>query len=84
MITYKQLTQAKIFEDCQNNFNNKYQFLSFLDVTINLDKFVSHFHTSAGRPQKQKLYPMLKELLIQRIFSIPTDMLPIVFLKYCQ
>ena len=84
MITYKPLTWAEIFENCQNNFNNKYQFLSFLDEAINLDKFVSHFHTSAETPQKQKLYPMLKKLLIQRIFSIPTDMLPIVFLKYCQ
>lgn len=84
MVTYKQLTWEEIFEDCQNNFNNKYQFLSFLDETINLDKFVSHFHTSAERLRKHKLYPMLKELLIQRIFSISTDMLPIVFLKHCQ
>lgn len=84
MITYKHITWVEIFENCQNKFNNKYQFSSFLDVTINLDKFVSHFHTRAERPRKHKLYPMLKGFLIQRIFSIPTDMLPIVFLKYCQ
>ena len=46
--------------------------------------FVSHFHASTGRPRKYQLYPMLKALLIQRIFSIPTDTLLIVFLKYSQ
>ena len=90
MITYKQLTLAEIFEDCQNKFDNdKYQFLSLLDEAINLDEivpvsFVSHFHAHTGRPRKHQLYPMLKALLIQRIFSIPTDTLLIVFLKYSQ
>ena len=90
MITHKQLSLAEIFEDCQNKFDNdKYQFLSLLDETINLDEivpvsFVSHFHASTGRPRKHQLYPMLKAFLIQRIFSIPTDTLLIVFLKYSQ
>ena len=90
MITHKQLTLAEVFEDCQNKFDNdKYQFLSLLDDAINLDEivpvsFVSHFHARTGRPRKHQLYPMLKALLIQRIFSIPTDMLLIVFLKYSQ
>ena len=90
MITHKQLTLAEIFDDCQNKFDNdKYQFLSLLDETINLDEivpvsFVSHFHASTGRPRKHQLYPMLKALLLQRIFSIPTDTLLIVFLKYSQ
>ena len=81
---------AEIFDDCQNKFDNdKYQFLSLLDETINLDEivpvsFVSHFHASTGRPRKHQLYPMLKALLLQRIVSIPTDTLLIVFLKYSQ
>ena len=70
MITYKQLTLAEIFEDCQNEI-----------VPVS---FVSHFHASTGRPRKHQLYPMLKALLIQRIFSSPTDTLLIVFLKYSQ
>ena len=90
MITYKQLTLAEIFEDCQNNFgNDKCRFLSLLDEAINLDEivpvsFVNHFHAHTGRPRKHQLYPILKALLIQRIFSIPTDTLLIVFLKYSQ
>ena len=90
MITYKQLSLADIFTDCQNKFNNdKYEFLSILDENINLDEivpvsFVSHFHAATGRPRKHLLYPMLKALLLQLIFSIPTTSLLIVFLKYSQ
>ena len=54
MITYKQLTLAEIFEDCQNKFDNdKQQFLSLLDEAINLDEivpvsFVNHFHATTN------------------------------------
>ena len=74
MITYKQLTLAEIFEDCQNKFDNdKYQFFSLLDEAINLDVivpvyFISHFHASTGRPCKHQLYPLLKALLLS-VFS---------------
>ena len=90
MITYKQLTLAEIFEDCQHKSDNdKYQFLSLLDEVINLDEivpisFISHFHATTGGPLKHQLYPILKAHLLQRIFSIPTDTLLIVFLKYSQ
>ncbi len=41
MITHKQLSLADIFTDCQNKFDNdKYEFLSILDETINLDEIV--------------------------------------------
>ena len=90
MITYKQLSLADIFTDCQNKFDNdKYKFLSLLDETIDLDEivpasFVSHFHAATGRPRRHLLYPMLKALLLQLIFSIPTVSLLIIFLKYSQ
>ena len=90
MITYKQLSLADIFTDCQNKFDNdKYEFLSILEQTIDLDEivpvsFVSHFHAATGRPRRHLLYPMLKALLLQLIFSIPTISLLIVFLKYSQ
>ena len=90
MITHKQLSLKDIFTDCQKKFDNdKYQFLVLLDEAINMDEivpvsFVTHFHALTGRPRKHLLYPMLKALLLQRIFSIPTDTLLIVFLKYSQ
>ena len=90
MIPYKQLSLADIFTDCQNNFDNdKYAFLELLENTINLDElvpasFISHFHAATGRPRRHLLYPMLKALLLQLIFSIPTTSLLIIFLKYSQ
>ena len=37
MITYKQLTLAEIFENCQEKFDNdKYQFLSLLDDAFSI------------------------------------------------
>ena len=82
MITHKQLSLAEVFEDCQNKFDNdKYQFLSLLDEAINLDEivpvsFVTHFHASTGIPRKHQLYPMLKALLLQRIFFKPDRYAP--------
>lgn len=90
MIPYKQLSLADIFQNCQNDFHNdKYQFLELLEQTIDLDEivpvsFLLHFHARTGRPRRHKLYPMLWALLLQRIFSIPTDSLLILFLKYSQ
>ena len=82
MITHKQLTLAEVFEDCQKKFDNdKYQFLSLLDEAINLDEivpvsFITHFHASTGIPRKHQLYPMLKALLLQRIFFNPDRYAP--------
>lgn len=90
MITHKQLSLADIFEDCQNQFeNDKYEFLALLDETIDLEEivpasFISHFHALTGRPRRHLLFPMLKALLLQLIFSIPTVSLLIIFLKYSQ
>ena len=90
MITYKQLSLADIFTDCQNKFDNgKYEFLTLLDETIDLEdivpvSFINHFHASTGRPRRHLLFPILKALLLQLIFSIPTVSLLIIFLKFSQ
>ena len=90
MIPYKQLSLADIFTDCQKKFDNdKYTFLELLENTIHLDEivpasFVSHFYAATGRPRRHQLYPMLRALLLQLIFSIPTVSLLITFLKYSQ
>lgn len=88
MIPYKQLSLAEIFTDCQEKFeNDKPAFLSLLENNINLDEFISisfrnHFCALTGRPRKYPLHAMLWALILQRIFSIPTDSLLIVFLQY--
>ena len=88
MITHKQLTLAKVFENCQNIFdNNKPAFLYLLEQHIDPDKIIpisfrNHFYASTGRTRKYPLQAFLWALIIQCIFSIPTDQLLLTFLTY--
>ena len=88
MITYKQLSLNDIFQDCQNIFeNDKPQFLTLLEQHIDLDEiipvtFYNHFYASTGRTRKYSLHALLWALIIQHIFSIPTDQLLLTFLHY--
>lgn len=88
MITYNQMTLADIFAETQNIFeSDKPEFLKLLESTINLYEivpvsFVNHFYSSTGRPREYSLASFLWALIIQRIFSIPTDSLLLIFLKY--
>lgn len=88
MIPYKQLSLADIFENCQTFFEeDKPKFLSLLEQHIDLDEiiplsFFNHFYASTGRKRKYPLRAFLWALIIQRIFSIPTDQLLLTFLTY--
>ena len=88
MIPYKQLSLADIFTDCQEKFeNDKPAFLSLLENHIDIDEFIpisfrNHFYASTGRTRKYPLQAFLWALIIQRIFSIPTDQLLLTFLAY--
>ena len=88
MISYKQLSLADIFADCQEKFEqDKPAFLSLLESHIDLDEMIpfsfrNHFYTSTGRTRKYPLQALLWALIIQRIFSIPTDQLLLTFLSY--
>lgn len=88
MIPYNQLSLADFFQDCQEIYeSDKPVFLSLLQQHIDLDKIVpasfrKHFYASTGRTRKYPLYAFLWALIIQRIFSIPTDSLLLVFLHY--
>ena len=88
MIPYNQLSVADIFADCQNKFeDDKPAFLALLESYIDLDEIVpvtfrNHFYASTGRTRKYPLYALLWALIIQRIFSIPTDQLLLTFLHY--
>lgn len=88
MIPYKQLSLAEIFQDCQDKFDNdKPAFLSLLENHIDMDEIIpisfrNHFYASTGRTRKYSLHALLWALIIQRIFSIPTDELLLTFLHY--
>ena len=77
-----------IFQDCQDKFeNDKPAFLSLLEQHIDLDEMIpasfrNHFYASSGRTRKYPLQAFLWALIIQRIFSIPTDQLLLTFLAY--
>ena len=88
MIPHKQLSLADIFSDCQEKFEtDKPAFLSLLESHIDLDEIIpisfrNHFYASTGRTRKYSLQALLWALIIQRIFSIPTDQLLLTFLAY--
>ena len=88
MITYKRLSWADIFTDCQEKFeNDKPAFLSLLETHIDIDEIIpisfrNHFYSSTGRTRKYPLQAFLWALIIQRIFSVPTDQLLSTFLAY--
>ena len=88
MIPQKQLSLADIFEDCNFFFESANpQFLSLIENHIDLDEiipvsFYNHYYAATGRNRKYPLTAMLWTLIIQRLFSIPTDSLLLVFLHY--
>ena len=88
MIPHKQLSMEDVFSECQNIFeNDKPEFLALLEKHINLDElipnsFYRHFHAWTGRPREYRLTPLLWALILQKIFTIPTDLLLLTFLRY--
>ena len=88
MIPHKQLSLIDIFTDYQDKFeNDKPAFLSLLENHINIDEIIpfsfhNHFYASTGRTRKYPLQALLWALIIQRIFSVPTDQLLLTFLHY--
>ena len=88
MIPRKQLSMEDIYSDCQDIFDkDKPEFLSLLEQNINLDEIVPasfhhHFYLGIGRAREYPLYGFIWALVIQKIFSIPTDQLLLVFLHY--
>ena len=79
---------ADIFQDCEEIFeSDKPQFLTLLENHFDLDEIVpisfkNHYYASTGRNRKYPLNAMLWALIIQRLFSIPTDSLLLIFLHY--
>ena len=81
MISQKQLSLADIFE------SDKPKFLTLLENHMDLDEFISisfynQYYAATGRNRKYPLTALLWALIIQLLFSIPTDSLSPVFLHY--
>ena len=88
MIPRNQLELVDVFSECQDIFeSDKPKFLSLLKEHIDLDamipgSFVRNYYSHTGRSRNYPLTAMLWALILQRILSIPTDSLLIVFLHY--
>jgi len=88
MITHKQLTIEDIYSECQEIYeNDKPKFLSLLEEHIRLEEmipstFYRHFYAYTGRRRDYALESFLWALTIQKIFTIPTDTLLLIFLHY--
>ena len=82
------MTLADVFTETQELFeSDKPEFLKLLESSIDLSELISvsfrnHFYASTGRPREYSLTSLLWALIIQRIFSIPTDSLLLTFLEY--
>ncbi|MCL1788373.1 MAG: transposase [Defluviitaleaceae bacterium] len=88
MIPHNQLTLGDIFSECREIFEeDKPRFLSLLENHINLSEiiprsFYRHFYKGIGRSRQYPLHGFLWALIIQKIFTIPTDQLLLTFLHY--
>lgn len=88
ILAHNQLSLAEIYSDCSNILeSDKHQFLSLLEENLNLDElipqsFYNNYYPRTGRPRTHHLYSMLWALILQRIFTIPTDTLLLTFLQF--
>ena len=88
MISYHQMTLADIFTETQEILEfDKPEFLKLLESTIDLCEIVpvsfrNHSYASMGRPREYHLTSLLWDLILQNIFSVPTDSLLLTFLEY--
>ena len=88
ILSQKQLSLAEIYSDCTHFFeSDKHHFLSLLEENLNLHaliphSFYQHYYRAHGRHRDFDLCSILWALILQRIFSIPTDTLLITFLKF--
>ena len=84
---YHQISISDIFSDCQNKLiDDSPSFFSLLAEQIDLDEFIppefqSAFYRSIGRTRIYPLHGFLSAFILQKIFSIPTDALLLLFLK---
>ena len=87
---YHQISFSDIFSDCQNKLiDDSPSFLSMLSEHMDLNEFIppefqSAFYLSIGRTRIYPLHGFLSAFILQKIFSIPTDSLLLLFLNLCK
>ena len=91
MVTkYRQLSLKDTFSNCQDLLiEDSPSFFQLLDEHFDVQEFIPSVFTNAfyqhlGRPRVYPLSGFLSSLILQKIFSIPTDSLLILFLALCK
>ena len=87
---YRQISLKDTFSDCQDMFmDDTPSFFQLLDEHFDIQQFIPSVFTNAFYQHlgRNRLYPLagfLSALILQKIFSIPTDSLLILFLSICK
>lgn len=87
---FSQLSLAESFEECKDFFTSDTPtFFTLIKDHIDLTKFIpddfySAFYKTLGRKRDYPLHGFISALIIQKIFTIPSDSLLIVMLSICK
>lgn len=89
-IKYHQISLKETFSDCQDMFiDDAPSFFQLLDEHFDISEFIpsvfyNAFYQSLGRKRTYPLTGFLSALILQKILSIPSDSLLILFLSICK
>ncbi len=87
---YHQVSLKETFSDCQDMFiDDVPSFFQLLGEHFDISEFIpsvfyNAFYQSLGRKRTYPLTGFLSALILQKVFSIPTDSLLILFLSLCR
>ena len=87
---YHQISLKESFSDCQNQFiDDAPSFFILLSEYCDINDFIpiefsNAFYQSLGRNRIYPLQGFLSAFILQKIFSIPTDALLLLFLNICK
>ncbi len=87
---YRQISLKDTFSDCQDMFmDDSPSFFQLLDEHFDIQEFIpsvfrNAFYQHFGRKRDYPLEGFLSALILQKIFSIPSDSLLLLFLSLCR
>lgn len=89
MLNYEnQLNLGNIYSECSELFaEQRPEFLNLMAQYLDIDKYISYqfkraFYADTGRPRGCSLHGYISALILQKIFTIPTDSLLILILNF--
>ncbi len=89
-LKYHQISLKDTFSDCQDMFiDDTPSFFQLLEEHLDISEFIPSVfynasHQHLGRKRDYPLTGFLSALILQKIFSIPTDSLLILLLHICK